>query len=193
MAVITNVDCNRECVDKLRSTLQVTGISEVFEVANITQDKTILESSYQHNLLSLLERCMTDADAAVVFKHHQQDEETLEKQREDKLKQEKREEKEKFDLINRQYNQVLGKAAGKKYFWIVFILHDLWSCNKFVLCALKSYHSVTCISFNATLFWPCCTMSSEYDNMDAIACSPRVFNIQHYLYALQNFPLIGHM
>lgn len=87
VAVITNVDFpDRQRIDKLRSTLKVKGISKIFEVANICSDNTTIEIVYQHSLLSLLDRCMTDGDQAAVFKHHQHKE------------------------------QMATRAAGKKYF-----------------------------------------------------------------------------
>ena len=57
----------------------MSGIIEIFEVANITEDKKDLEDPYQHNLLSLLDRCMTDGDANAEFNHHRQKEEAAKK------------------------------------------------------------------------------------------------------------------
>lgn len=106
MAVITKVDVvNRHSVDTLRSTLERTGISEIFEVANVSVRNEDLEICYQHSLLSLLNRCTMDGDEAAVFKLRQR---IARQNREEQRTREKQEQS--------NYRQVVKTAAGKKYF-----------------------------------------------------------------------------
>ncbi|XP_072167029.1 uncharacterized protein [Diadema setosum] len=92
VAVITHVDsAEKSLVEKLKAVLEASGVSDVFEVANVTQCKQELEEVYQLNLLMLLERCMTDADETLVFKHYQEKEEKRKAKIREKCLQEERE------------------------------------------------------------------------------------------------------
>ena len=85
VAVITHVDVvTTQRVEILISTLKVTGISEIFKVANITTTKEELDLSHRHSLISLLDRCMTDSDENAKFKHHQQEDMEEQKREEER-------------------------------------------------------------------------------------------------------------
>ncbi|XP_030833258.1 uncharacterized protein LOC100890572 [Strongylocentrotus purpuratus] len=72
VAVITHVDvAERNDIDILLAVLRVSGIGDIYEVANITNDKTKLDAQYQLNLLNLIERCITIGNDTAVFKHYQ--------------------------------------------------------------------------------------------------------------------------
>ncbi|XP_071484832.1 uncharacterized protein [Diadema antillarum] len=76
LAVITHVDVAEKVqVDNLKIILRLSGVSDVFEVANVTKEKEVLEKVYQLNLLRLLDRCMTDANDTLIFKHYRKKEE----------------------------------------------------------------------------------------------------------------------
>ncbi|XP_063959213.1 uncharacterized protein LOC129266584 [Lytechinus pictus] len=93
VAVITHVDVTgKDNVETLKTVLRVCGISDIFEVANLTDEKAQLEEEYQLSLLSFIERCMTDGDETLVFKYYQQKEEK--RRQEIKKKQEEKERKE---------------------------------------------------------------------------------------------------
>ncbi|XP_041470481.1 uncharacterized protein LOC121420024 [Lytechinus variegatus] len=93
VAVITHVDVTgKDKVETLKTVLRVCGISDIFEVANLTDEKQELEEEYQLTLLSFIERCMTDGDETLVFKYYQQKEER--RRQEIKKKQEEKERKE---------------------------------------------------------------------------------------------------
>ncbi|XP_072167470.1 uncharacterized protein [Diadema setosum] len=96
IAVITHVDkVEKSEVEKLKTVLKISGVSDVFEVANVTEEKPKLEEVYQLNLLMLLERCMTDADETLIFKHYQKREENRKANiREKRLQEEKQREQE---------------------------------------------------------------------------------------------------
>ncbi|XP_041471324.1 uncharacterized protein LOC121420740 [Lytechinus variegatus] len=90
VAVITHVDVTgKDNVETLKTVLRVCGISDIFEVANLTDEKAKLEEEYQLSLLSFIERCMTDGDETLVFKYYQQKEER--RRQEIKKKQEEKE------------------------------------------------------------------------------------------------------
>ncbi|XP_071499298.1 uncharacterized protein [Diadema antillarum] len=118
VAVVTHVDvCEKSHVEKLKTVLRISGVSDVFEVANVTHDKPELEAEYQLNLLSLLERCMTDADETLIFKHYQKkDEERKEKIREMRLAEEKRlqEEEEREEERKREAERERQERERKK-------------------------------------------------------------------------------
>ncbi|XP_030833215.1 uncharacterized protein LOC100888556 [Strongylocentrotus purpuratus] len=72
IAVVTHVDvAERKNIDVLAAVLRVSGFGDIYEVANITNEKTKLDEQYQLNLLNLIERCLTIGDDTTVFKHYQ--------------------------------------------------------------------------------------------------------------------------
>lgn len=96
VAIITHVDvAEKNHVEDLKTVLRVSGVSDIFEVANLTTEKKLLEEPYQHSLLSLLERCMTDGDETLIFKHYQRKEQQrkkeIEKRREEKRRKQEEE------------------------------------------------------------------------------------------------------
>ncbi|XP_030832862.1 putative uncharacterized protein DDB_G0271982 [Strongylocentrotus purpuratus] len=96
VAIITHVDvAEKNHVENLKTVLQVSGVSDIFEVANLTAEKIALEEPYQHSLLSLLERCMTDGDETLIFKHYQRKEQqrkkAIERRREEKRRNQEEE------------------------------------------------------------------------------------------------------
>eukprot|EP00057_Strongylocentrotus_purpuratus_P008702 XP_011663176.1 PREDICTED: putative golgin subfamily A member 6-like protein 3 [Strongylocentrotus purpuratus] len=95
VAIITHVDvAEKNHVEDLKIVLRVSGVSDIFEVANLTTEKKLLEEPYQHSLLSLLDRCMTDGDETFIFKHHQRQEQQRKKGNEGKRVEKKREQEE---------------------------------------------------------------------------------------------------
>eukprot|EP00057_Strongylocentrotus_purpuratus_P019448 XP_011673922.1 PREDICTED: uncharacterized protein LOC105442939 [Strongylocentrotus purpuratus] len=72
IAVITHVDvAERDDIDILVAVLRVSGIGDIYEVANTTNDETRLDEQYQLNLLNMLDRCMAIGDDTAAFKHYQ--------------------------------------------------------------------------------------------------------------------------
>lgn len=70
LAVITHVDvATPEQLDNMRLALRMAGIVDVYEVANITNEKKDLEPVYQENLLKLLHKCVKDGDRIFELRH----------------------------------------------------------------------------------------------------------------------------
>eukprot|EP00057_Strongylocentrotus_purpuratus_P008700 XP_011663174.1 PREDICTED: stress response protein NST1-like [Strongylocentrotus purpuratus] len=95
VAIITHVDvAEKNHLENLKTVLRVSGVSDIFEVANLTHMKPFVEVSYQHRLLSFLERCMTDGDETLIFKHHQRKEQQRKKKNEGRREEKKRNQEE---------------------------------------------------------------------------------------------------
>nr|XP_054760669.1 capping protein inhibiting regulator of actin dynamics-like [Lytechinus pictus] len=111
VAVITHVDVTeKDNVQTLKTVLRVCGISDIFEVANLTDEKAKLEEEYQLSLLSFIERCMTDGDETLVFKYYQQKEERRRQEIKKKKEEKEQEEEERRKEREREESELAQKA-----------------------------------------------------------------------------------
>ncbi|XP_030832798.1 uncharacterized protein LOC105443623 [Strongylocentrotus purpuratus] len=126
VAIITHVDtAEKNHVEDLKTVLRVSGVSSIFEVANLTTENFVLEEPYQHSLLSLLEQCMAEGDSTLISKHYQRKEQQRKKEIKSRLEEVRRKqevrtvegcrqtaEKERIERENQMIRELKERLSG---------------------------------------------------------------------------------
>lgn len=126
VAIITHVDtADKNHVEDLKTVLRVSGVSKIFEVANLTTENFVLEEPYQHSLLSLLEQCMAEGDSTLISKHYQRKEQQRKKEIKSRLEEKRRKqevrtvqgcrqmaEKERIERENQMIRELKQRLSG---------------------------------------------------------------------------------